>query len=335
MKTEMVISGLVDLEVSPKDIMTTPTEPEEGDLVILEAATENQGQEPAHDVDVEFFDGNPDLGGTQIGSTVTIEMIDKDSSRSAMVIWDTAGKSGAHDVFVRVDYVNTVFELDEENNNATREVFVTDWYKNWGTPIQVTDASYNDFEAAIVEDSNGKMWIAWHTYTTEDNFDIFAKNYSSGTWSQREPVGIGMKRTSRPSLSADDTGNVWMAYSSNIIEYNDFIVTKNGKYYWSQKFDIYAKRFDGTQWLSEEQISFAEVLDHSDNTPWVIVTSSGEIWVTYRHTHFQFYTAGHQMDNIPYQDMNVTAVMYNGTAWSGQRVVDDSQGSQGWWGGPR
>ncbi len=335
LKAEMIVSGLVDLEVTSRNIVTTPTEPEEGDLVILEASVENKGQEPAYDVTVEIFDGDPDLGGTQIGSAVNIETIDKDSSRSAMVAWDTTGKSGAHDIFVRVDYANTLFELDEQNNNATREVFVTNWYKNWGTPIQITDATYNDFEATLVEDSNGRMWIAWHTYTTEDNFDIFTKNYSSDTWSQIEPVGIGIKRTSRPSLAADDLGNVWMSYASNIVEYNDYIATKHAKYYWSQKFDIYAQKFDGTQWQPETRISFAEVLDHSDNTPWVIVTSSGDVWVTYRHTHFQFYTAGHQMDNIPYQDMNVTAVMYNGTAWSGQMVVDDSQGSQGWWGGPR
>jgi hypothetical protein len=335
LKTKMIVSGLVDLEVESKSIMTTPTEPEEGDLVIIEASVENQGLEPAYKVDVEFFDGNPDLGGTPIGSTVTVETIDKDSTGSAMVAWDTTGKSGAHEIFVRVDYANTLFELDEMNNNATGQVFVIDWYKNWGTPIQVADSMYNDFEAALVEDSNGKMWVAWHTYTTEDNFDIFAKNYTSGTWSQIEPVGIGIKRTSRPSLAADDSGNVWMSYASNIIEYDDYMATKHAKYYWSQKFDIYAQKFDGVQWQPETQVSFAEVLDHSDNTPWVTVTSSGEIWVTYRHTHFQFYTAGHQMDNIPYQDMNVTAVMYNGTAWSGQMVVDDSQGSQGWWGGPR
>ncbi len=335
LRTKMVITGLIDLTVGPGDISTTPTEPEDGDLVILEARIQNQGTDTANDVDVEFFDGNPDLGGTRIGSTVTIISIDKDSSESAIVAWDTTGKTGAYDIFVRVDYADTVFEMDEDNNNATRQTFVTDWYKNWGRPIQVTNVTYNDLEPALVEDSNGKMWIAWHTYTTEDNFDIFAKNYSAGTWSQREPVAIGIKRTSRPSLAADDSGNVWMSYSSNIIEYNDFISTKSAIYYWSQKFDIYSQKFDGTQWLSNEQISFAEILDHSDNTPWVTVTDTGEVWVTYRHTHFQFYTAGHQMDNIPYQDMNVTAVMYNGTAWSGQMVVDDSMGSQGWWGGPR
>jgi hypothetical protein len=335
LKTKMIVTGLVDVIVQSADISTTPTEPEDGDLVILEAAIRNRGGDVATNVDVEFFDGNPDLGGSQIGSTITISSIDMDSSESATVAWDTTGKTGAHDIFIRIDYMDTIFEMDEENNNATRQVYVTDWYKNWGRPIQVTNALYNDLEPSIVEDSNGRAWIAWHTYTTDDNFDIFAKNYSSGSWSPREPVGIGIKRTSRPSLAADDSGNVWMAYSSNIIEYDDYIAIKHAKYYWSQKFDIYAKKFDGTQWLTDEQISFAEVLDHSDNTPWVIVSSGGEVWVTYRHTHFQFYTAGHQMDNIPYQDMNVTAVMHNGTNWSSEIIVDDSAGSQGWWGGPR
>jgi hypothetical protein len=335
LKTKMVVSGLNDLTLTPGDISTTPTEPEDGDLVILEAEIHNQGTATATDVEVEFFDGNPDLGGTKIGATLTIPSIDQETSESAIVAWDTTGKAGSHDIFVRVDFADTVFEMDENNNNATRQTSVANWYKNWGMPIQVTNVHFNDLEPAIVEDSNGRMWIAWHTYTTEDNFDIFAKNYSAGTWSQREPVAIGVKRTSRPSLAADDSGNVWMSYSSNIIEYNDYIAIKHAKYYWSQKFDIYSQKFDGTQWLSNEQISFAEILDHSDGTPWVTVTDSGEVWVTYRHTHFQFYTAGHQMDNIPYQDMNVTAVMFNGTNWSGQMVVDDSMGSQGWWGGPR
>lgn len=335
LKTDMVITGLVDVTISSEDIRTTPTEPEDGDLVVLEAEIHNQGLEMAYDVEVEFFDGNPDLGGTQIGPRITIPSIEMDSSESAVVAWPTEGKAGAHDIFVRIDYSNSILEMDDTNNNATRQIFVTDWYKNWGLPIQITSSLYNDLDPALVEDSNGRLWIAWHTYTTEDNFEIFSKNYSSGSWSARELVGKELKRTSRPSLAADDTGNVWMAYSSNIIEYNDYIATKHGKYYWSQKFDIYAKKFDGLQWLPEDQISFAEVLDHSDNTPWVVVTSTGEVWVTYRHTHFQFYTAGHQMDNVPYQDMNITAVVHNGTSWSSEIVLDDSMGSQGWWGGPR
>jgi hypothetical protein len=335
LKTEMVVQGLVDLIVAPPNLSSTPAEPEEGDLVVLEAVVRNQGQERADDVDVEFYDGNPDLGGTRIGQTITIPSIDADSSESAVVGWDTSGKAGAHDIFVRVDFPNTVFELDEMNNNATKQVYVTDWFKNWGSDIQITSDLYNNLDPAIVEDSDGRVWIAWHSYTTDDNFDIFAKNYSSGSWSAEEPVAVGVKRTSRPSLAADDNGNVWVAYSSNIIEYNDFIVKKSGIYYWSQKFDIYAKKFDGTQWLTEDQISYAEILNHSDQTPWVIVTSKGEVWVTYRHTHFQLYTAGYQMYNIPYQDMNISAVMHDGVSWSSEIIIDNSSGAQGWWGGPR
>jgi len=335
LRTDMVISGLIDFTVLPSDITLTPHEPEEGDLVIVEAEIHNQGQENATNVDVEFFDGNPDLGGTQVGSTITIASLPKESSERVVVPWNTDGKAGAHDIFVRIDFIGSILELDETNNNATKTIYVTDWYKDWGEVVQITSSSYNDLDPALVEDSNGKLWIAWHTYTTEDNFEIFTKNYSSGSWSSEELVGKELKRTSRPSLSADDSGNVWMAYSSNIIEYNDFIATKMGKYYWSQKFDIYAKKFDGMQWLTEDQISFATVLDHSDQTPWVVATSTGDVWVTYRHTHFQFYTGGHQMDNIPYQDMNITAVMHDGVSWSSEYVLDDSIGSQGWWGGPR
>ncbi|UCD92262.1 MAG: VCBS repeat-containing protein [Methanobacteriota archaeon] len=335
LKTDMIISGMIDFTVSSSDITLTPNEPEEGDLVIVEAEIHNQGQENATNVEVEFFDGNPDLGGTQIGSTITIPSLQRDSSEKAVVPWTTEGKAGGHDIFVRIDFSGTILEMDETNNNATRTIYVTDWFKNWGDVIQITSSHYNDLDPALIEDSNGRLWIAWHTYTTEDNFEIFTKNYSSGNWSSEELVGKELKRTSRPSLSADDNGKVWMAYSSNIIEYNNYIAIKHGKYYWSQKFDIYAKKFDGVQWLTEDQISFATVLDHSDQTPWIVATSTGDVWVTYRHTHFQFYTAGYQMYNIPYQDMNITAVMHDGVSWSGEYILDDSMGSQGWWGGPR
>lgn len=329
----MIVLTLPDLKTEGKDIQFDPADPGDGDIVVVSATVENLGWTAVQNVTVDFYDGDPGFGGLRIGGRQKIASIDPRGVGTAAVKWDTTGLAGPHDIYVTVDKDNLIIEMDEGNNVGYKSVEVTNWTRMWSPPFQVTSDLKNSLDPVLVEDSNGRMWIAYHTYTTHDNFDIFVRNWKNMSWSPEQLVVEKSKRTSQPSLAADGSGNVWLVYSSNIDEYNKFITTKSGIYYWSQKFDIYSKKFNGTNWEPSVRVTRAVESNNSDQTPIAVFDGGGRLWAVMRHTHFQLYTKGYQMYNIPYQDMNITSAYFDGVTWNSD-VVNNDLGSQGWWGGP-
>ena len=61
-----------DLAVAVEDVDVTPANPLPGTAVTVAATVKNTGEAPASDVQVGFYDGDPDSGGALIGSIRTI-----------------------------------------------------------------------------------------------------------------------------------------------------------------------------------------------------------------------------------------------------------------------
>jgi lysozyme len=88
----------------------------------ISATIHNIGTADASNIVVQFFDGNPDAGGTQIGTDRKISSIAQDSSGTVQVTWTAI--PGTHDIFVRVDPYNTIQEAKEDNNQAYKQITI-------------------------------------------------------------------------------------------------------------------------------------------------------------------------------------------------------------------
>ena len=114
---------LPDLTLSPDDISFSNPNPSLGEIVTITATIHNIGNADANNVIVQFFDGDPDNGGTQIESDQTIKSISAGGTGTAQVDWELTCESTY--LFVKVDPDNLIPESNEENNeiNVTTTVY--------------------------------------------------------------------------------------------------------------------------------------------------------------------------------------------------------------------
>ncbi|MCL5024422.1 MAG: discoidin domain-containing protein [Nitrospirae bacterium] len=111
-----------NLTLSTSEITYSPSFPTPGDIVTIKAVIKNTGFSDANNTSVSFFDGDPDAGGIFIGEAIVSGIV-KDGSRIAEMNW-TASSSGNHDIYVRIDYANTVLEMNESDNTAVVQIRV-------------------------------------------------------------------------------------------------------------------------------------------------------------------------------------------------------------------
>jgi hypothetical protein len=112
----------VDLSVSDLDIGFDPVEPEEGMDVEISAIVKNLGSTDAFPVEVRFYDGNPQSGGTLIEAKNIPNILIHGEEAIVSSIWDTTGEAGIHDIYVSVDHRDMISESNEGNNIAFRSL---------------------------------------------------------------------------------------------------------------------------------------------------------------------------------------------------------------------
>jgi CARDB protein len=124
------------------NILLSEDRPCIGDEVALTALVVNSGHTEARNVTVRFYDGDPALGGEQIGGDQVIPVIEPGATGKAEVLWEAVQRqvdavegvsiafqkkiSGyTHNtLFVRVDPEGRIAEKDENNNLTSRQVTV-------------------------------------------------------------------------------------------------------------------------------------------------------------------------------------------------------------------
>jgi hypothetical protein len=188
-------------------------------------------------------------------------------------------------------------------------------------------------DPTLAVDSSGKVWAAYHTYTHNDDFEVFTRSYDGLSWSQEDLIGADAKRTSRPFIVSRGS-DVWLTYTSNSVEVDLYNSTRQGWYYWAMKFDLYAHRFDGLAWQPGVRLTQSVIQNESDQIPSAVIDDSGKLWLGFRHTSFDIYAVpGEQIANMPYKDMNISGAMYDGS-WSSPFNISAEPWSEGWYGGP-
>ena len=171
-------------------------------LVTMRATVQNIGETVAKNVKVQFFEGDPDLGYSQIGSTQTISQLDANGGTGqAEVVWqaEVTGKSKEWQIYVVVSGITENFV---DNNEYTNNITVT-----LRPDLKVVDIKFSDESP-----SEGQ------------NFQIFAYiNNSGGTAASNFFVGfydgdpsnekqIGTFKTL--SVGIDETGVVDVTWLS-------------------------------------------------------------------------------------------------------------------------
>jgi hypothetical protein len=122
-----ILKKLPDLTFSSYDISFSNPSPAVGERVTITATIYNTGIADANDVIVQFFDGYPNNGGTQIGDDQTIASIN--AGGSGVVSVERTAEAGTHDIYVVVDPPivsgGSISESDEDNNIAFLRLSVT------------------------------------------------------------------------------------------------------------------------------------------------------------------------------------------------------------------
>jgi hypothetical protein len=329
LKTPLEIIVSPDLFIEEKGIEFTPGVAGEGELVTINATVHNIGGQVANGVDVDFYHGT--LNPPDKFATSTIMSIGPGEKGYAEATWDSTGNTSTNIFYAVVDPLDSITELDETNNNASRNLEVTDW-RLVREMFQVTSDTNTSMDPTVAVDSSGRVWFAYHTYTHNDDFEVFTRTFDN-LWSPEELIGADAKRTSRPFIASRGS-DVWLTYTSNSVEVDMYNSTRQGWYYWAMKFDLYTHRFDGVDWQPGERLTQSVIQNESDQIPSAVIDDSGNLWLGYRHTPFYIYAVpGEQIANIPYQDMNIYGAMYNGS-WTVPFDISTEMWSEGWYGGP-
>ena len=182
------LSSKMDLAITPQDISFSDPTPYETQVIAIFATVHNVGTITTSplNVFVSFFDGDPEMGGTQIGSDQNAGVIGAGGSSMVQVNWDTTGKAGLNEIVVCVDYMYNIPEPENENNNRAPRLITVDP----GGPPQIDYIRIKDVAG------NGGSWIGDTPYLLggTDTFWAGGYNISSGwvqdvaaTWSSDTP----------------------------------------------------------------------------------------------------------------------------------------------------
>ncbi|MEE9150439.1 MAG: CARDB domain-containing protein, partial [Thermoplasmata archaeon] len=192
----------VDISVNDLDILFDPPSPYEGEEVNISVSVHNLGQTDAFPVMVEFFDGDPDSGGVQIGAELQVpHVLVQGESAIVNVTWDTTGKAGSHDIYVVVDGRNVITETNEGNNRAFKSLMVNvtnppiHLSKGWNLasfPYVMSNASIEyvlgsidgEYDAVQFFNSSDALdpWKHYHVFKPSSMNDLHDLDNKMGFW---------------------------------------------------------------------------------------------------------------------------------------------------------
>ncbi len=112
-----------DVGLGPQRITFSKADPEEDEKVTITASITNTGLVPVENVEVSFYDGDPESGGVLIGVAETLPSLSGGETKKASVVWKVRGK-GEHRIYAVVDPPNSIREFNEDNNVAYGEIRV-------------------------------------------------------------------------------------------------------------------------------------------------------------------------------------------------------------------
>lgn len=120
------------------DLLIDDSSPVETEEVILTARVHNTGLYTANNVMVNYFVGNPQEGGTYIGSKLLPSIL-ADHYVDANLLWRTSGYTGTHEIYAVVDMASQIAEMNEANNTTALSVSILTRPDLLNTGIHLSD----------------------------------------------------------------------------------------------------------------------------------------------------------------------------------------------------
>ncbi len=155
-----------DLIMALENISFTyvPSEVENGEVkenvnVTINATVYNSGLGDATNINVSFYDGSPGPGNNI--ENITITNISAGGSQNATINWTSI--IGTHDIYIEVDLENSIVEIDDGNNNASKTINVSGWQKYYGNVtgnLVLGDNAGNSFRNWSGEIPRGNVFIS-------------------------------------------------------------------------------------------------------------------------------------------------------------------------------
>ncbi len=185
---------LADLMVNSSSISFNTTSPTENETVLINATIYNLINVSVSNIIVQFFKGDPDSGGTQIGANQTISSISPLGQQTASVNWQA--ELGTNYIFVIVDPPlatnGSIEEWLENNNKANNSITTGAWQFVYG---DVNSDSF--FDLADVEN---KSVIRWESVNFNSGNIFVIDSESSILWTSTLAIG---KNTTGSNTSND------------------------------------------------------------------------------------------------------------------------------------
>jgi hypothetical protein len=127
---------LPDLSITNSSISFSPNHPSSGDEVTITADITNIGNNQISQIEVGFYDGDPDMGGIQIGSIQTIGTISANGGTgNASIKWTAPEEPEYRQIYVVADPNDEINEANESNNRAHKPLIPNEDLK---PPLAVT-----------------------------------------------------------------------------------------------------------------------------------------------------------------------------------------------------
>jgi hypothetical protein len=178
--TSLTVSFIInqpDLNLTTDDIVFNNTEPIEGGNVTINATIYNRGGISASNILIRVYDGDPGDGGTQIDTDRTITTIDTGDNATINVTWKAL--LGLHEIFVVIDPENTITELSETNNNASRNITIPLWHTVAG----------NITGNLLIQSLGNKTVFSWNVSAATSGNIFVIDSDSSVTWLNLTALG--------------------------------------------------------------------------------------------------------------------------------------------------
>jgi len=181
-ETWLFVVNQPDLYINTSLISFNNTNPRINETIKITANVSNIGGIDALNAEVEFWDGRPDYGGSLIGSQQ--KNVAYNDYALFSVEWNIT--EGMHEIFVSSDPSNSIDELNETNNNATKNISVL-WIK-WNTPENGSIFNYAnvDFNFTLHDYTGGTI-----NYSIYNN-DVFTGDYGDEVDNVSKSVNLNL-----------------------------------------------------------------------------------------------------------------------------------------------
>lgn len=140
------------------------------------------------------------------------------------------------------------------NRNGNSDVFVRTFDgKNWSEDKPVAATVADEYDGTIIVDKQNQVWVSWTSNADGSNYNIFATTLANTA--QPMQITHAADGAMHARMACDGNGNVYVTY---------YKWHKMGQ--WSRDKEIYLRRWSGSKWSGEVQISPTDVPQYEDHS---------------------------------------------------------------------